>query len=39
MPRPFTYCPRCATALVDRQLAEDDRPRRVCPADGCRFVQ
>lgn len=39
MPRPFTYCPRCATALVDRTPAGDDRARRVCPAEGCRFVQ
>lgn len=38
MPRPFAFCPRCGTALVERVPDGDDRPRRACPGDGCRFV-
>jgi ADP-ribose pyrophosphatase YjhB (NUDIX family) len=33
--RGFTYCPRCATAMVDQEVY--GRVRRVCPE--CRFVQ
>ncbi len=36
MPRPFEFCPRCATPLVERVPEGDDRARRACPA--CRFV-
>ena len=32
----FTYCPRCATPLVDRVAGE--RTRRACPKEGCGFV-
>jgi len=32
----FTYCPRCATALVDRE--HSGRTRRACPGEGCGFV-
>lgn len=36
MARPFEFCPRCATSLVERVPEGDDRSRRVCPA--CAFV-
>lgn len=32
----FRFCPRCGTALTQRQLKAGDPPRLVC--DGCRFV-
>jgi NADH pyrophosphatase NudC (nudix superfamily) len=32
----FTFCPRCATALVTQQ--HHGRERRLCPKDGCGFV-
>jgi NAD+ diphosphatase len=32
----FRFCPRCATALVDREAG--GKPRPACPADGCGFV-
>ena len=37
----FKYCPRCATELVEREVADDGgvRLRHACPADGCGFVQ
>jgi NAD+ diphosphatase len=36
----FKFCPRCATSLADRELAEDGGPtlRLVCPADACGFI-
>lgn len=33
---PFTYCPRCATALEPRVL--EGVTRTTCPAEGCGFV-
>jgi 8-oxo-dGTP diphosphatase len=35
--RGFTYCPRCRTELVNREVY--GRVRRVCPDEACRFVQ
>lgn len=35
--RGFTYCPRCRTEMVDKQVY--GRVRRVCPNAECRFVQ
>jgi NAD+ diphosphatase len=32
----FRFCPRCATALVERQAG--GKPRPACPAEGCGFV-
>src|SRR5436190_13487041 len=34
---PFTYCPRCATPLVEREAGGKVRP--VCSKEGCGFVQ
>lgn len=36
----FTYCPRCAEALVSRVLddAGRARERRVCPRENCGFI-
>jgi NAD+ diphosphatase len=39
MTEAFTFCPRCATPLVERAHDRGRLPRRVCPADGCGFVQ
>ena len=37
----FKHCPRCATELIDREIADDGgvRTRRACPVDACGFVQ
>ena len=37
----FNYCPRCATPLIDREIADDGgvRLRRACPIESCGFVQ
>ena len=37
----FKHCPRCATVLNDREIADDGgvRVRRACPANACGFVQ
>jgi NAD+ diphosphatase len=32
----YRFCPHCRTELVTR--TRGDRPRRVCPAEDCRFV-
>lgn len=36
MPKPFAYCPQCATALTETE--RDGALRLVCAADGCDFV-
>jgi len=33
----FTYCPKCRTEMVDREVY--GRVRRICPNKACRFVQ
>jgi NADH pyrophosphatase NudC (nudix superfamily) len=37
----FKHCPRCATPLIDREIADDGgtRIRRACPIETCGFVQ
>ncbi|HEX4859435.1 MAG TPA: NUDIX domain-containing protein [Usitatibacteraceae bacterium] len=37
----FRHCPRCATLLVDRDIADDGgvRSRRACPVDACGYIQ
>lgn len=37
----FTFCPRCASPLAEREFAEDGGPmqRRACPDTACGFVQ
>ena len=38
----FSFCPRCARALAEREIAGDDGTsvtRRACPDDACAFVQ
>ena len=37
----FKFCPRCATELIEREIADDGgaRIRRACPDDSCGFVQ
>jgi NADH pyrophosphatase NudC (nudix superfamily) len=37
----FKHCPRCATELIDREVADDGgaRLRRACPDETCGFVQ
>ena len=37
----YKHCPRCATELIDRDIADDGgtRLRRACPDDACGFVQ
>lgn len=37
----FKHCPRCATELIDREIADDGgvHMRRACPVDACGFVQ
>ena len=35
--REYTYCPRCRTEMVDKNVY--GRVRRVCPDDECRFIQ
>jgi NADH pyrophosphatase NudC (nudix superfamily) len=41
MIEPYKLCPRCATPLVERSIADDGgaRLRRACPDDACGFVQ
>ncbi len=36
----FTFCPRCATTLIEREIAEDGgmQLRRLCPGEGCGFI-
>lgn len=36
----FKFCPRCASGLVERAVADDghDVNRLVCPADSCGFI-
>ena len=36
----FTFCPRCATPLIDREIAEDGGMilRCVCPDEVCGFI-
>jgi NADH pyrophosphatase NudC (nudix superfamily) len=38
---PFTFCPRCGRALVDRPASSQHQrhPRRACPDPACGFVQ
>ena len=36
----FTFCPRCATSLIDREITEDGgmQLRRLCPGENCGFI-
>lgn len=36
----FTFCPRCATSLIDRGITEDGgmQLRRLCPGENCGFI-